>query len=229
MMSSVMIDIIHAYTITFVQTFEFFTNIYIFTIIIYSHSKFYNNWLKTYCHQSWLTSFMHAQSHLCKHLIFLLIYIFSLSLYTHIPNFITIGRKHDVISHDWHHSCIHNHVCAKIWVFLLISIFAQSLYTHIPNFIAIGWKHDVISHDWHHSCMHNHVCANIWVFFTNIYICTIIIYSLSKFHNNWLKTWCHQLWLTSFMYAQSRLWKYLSFLLIYIYLHNHYILTIQIS
>ena len=95
----------------------FFTNIYICTIIIYSHSKFYNNWLKTYCHQSWLTSFMHAQSHLCKHLIFLLIYILAQSLYTHIPNFIAIGWKHDVISHDWHHSCMHNHVCANIWVF----------------------------------------------------------------------------------------------------------------
>ena len=68
--SSVMIDISHACTITFVQTFKFFTNIYIFTIIIYSHSKFHNNWLKTWCHQSWLTSFMHTQSCLYKHLRF---------------------------------------------------------------------------------------------------------------------------------------------------------------
>ena len=105
-----MLEAVHAYTITFVQTFEFFLLIYIYiyicTIIIYSHSKFYNNWLKTYCHQSWLTSFMHAQSHLCKHLIFLLIYIFAQSLYTHIPNFITIGWNNYVISHDWHLSCM---------------------------------------------------------------------------------------------------------------------------
>ena len=115
MKSSVIIDIIHTCTITFVQTFEFFTNIYICIIIIYSHSKFHNNWYKT-CHQSWLTSFMYTQSRLCKHLIFLLIYIFAQSLYTHIPNFITIGWKH-VTSYDWHHSCMYNYVCANIWVF----------------------------------------------------------------------------------------------------------------
>ena len=113
-----MIDISHACKITFVQTFEFFT---------------------------------------C-------LYILAQSLYSHIPNFITNGWKHDVISHDWHHSCMHNHVCASIWVFLLIYILAQSLFSPIPNFITIGWKH-IISHDWHHSCVHNHVCANIWDFY----------------------------------------------------------------
>ena len=93
-----------------------FLLIYICTINIYSHFKFYNNWLKTLCHQSWLTTFMQTQSRLCKHLSFLLIYIFSLSLYTHISNFITIGWKHDVICHDWHNSCMNNHLCANIWV-----------------------------------------------------------------------------------------------------------------
>ena len=96
---------------------SFFTNIYIFKIIIYSHFKFHNNWFRTRCHQSWLTSFMHTQSRLCKHLslftyiyIYIYIYIFPQSLYTHIPNFITICWKHIINSHDWHNSCMH--ICA---------------------------------------------------------------------------------------------------------------------
>ena len=163
--SSVMIDISHACTITFVQTFEFLTNIYICTIIIYSHSKFHNNWLKT-CHQSWLTSFMHAQSHLCKHLSYLLIYIY-LNIYYIVKFLISYQLVENMMASvmiDIIHACTITFV--QTFEFLLIYI----------------------------------------------YICTIIIYSHSKFHNNWLKTWCHQSWLTSFMQTQSRLCKHLSFL-----------------
>ena len=91
------------------------------------------------CHQSWLTSFMHAQSRLCKHLSFLLIYLFAQSLYSHIPNFITIGWKQDVISHDWHHACMHNHVCANIWVFY------EYIYIYIYIFACACRKLDLSS------------------------------------------------------------------------------------